>query len=59
MFSLFQEIKPYSIPKKLSVFMGWGKINMISVKSGSEGMDIIDRKQVTVRRKIYDQRDLS
>ena len=35
------------------------KINMISVKSGTEGMNIIGRKQVTVRRKIYDQKDLS
>ena len=35
------------------------KINMISVKSGADGMNIIGRKQVTVRRKNYDQRDLS
>ena len=35
------------------------KINMISVKSVSGGMNIIDRKQVTVRLKTYDQKDLS
>ena len=38
---------------------GTFKINMISVKSGAEGMNITGRKQVTVRRKNYDQKDLS
>ena len=41
MFSLFQEIKPYSIPKKLSVFMGWGKVSFNVIKW------ILPRPQIT------------
>ena len=38
---------------------GTFKINMISVKGDAEGMNITGRKQVTVRRRNYDQKDLS
>ena len=44
------------IPNQDITHDGSFKINMISVKSGAKGMNIIGRKQVTVRRKNYDQR---